>query len=102
MFFLRATLRPIIAPVLRRIAPKLRNTVYVSGTTHRTMSPTRFIREVEQVPFRVLEKVAHAYFPLLFNHALPRTMVPLYLKWEHLGKRLAPNMGSNFIVCLEK
>ena len=30
MFFLRATLRPIIAPVLRRIAPKLRNTVYVS------------------------------------------------------------------------
>jgi|ERR1019366_1225013 ubiquinone/menaquinone biosynthesis C-methylase UbiE len=102
MFFLRSTLRPLIAPVLRRIAPRLRNTVYVSGTTHRLMSPTRFIREVEQVPFLVLEKVAHAYFPLLFNHALPRTMVPLYLKWERLGKKIAPAMGANFIVCLEK
>jgi hypothetical protein len=102
MFFLRSMLRPVIAPVLRTLVPKLRSTVYVSGTTHRTMSPTRFIKEVEQVPFRVRDKATHAYFPLFFNHAIPKSMVPFYYKWDSVGKKIAPEMGANFIVCLEK
>lgn len=102
MFFLRTMLRPVIAPVLRVMVPKLRSTVYVSGTTHRSMSPTRFTKEVAQVPFRVVDKVSHSYYPLLFNHALPRTMVPFYYKLDSMGKKVAPNMGANYIVCLEK
>jgi ubiquinone/menaquinone biosynthesis C-methylase UbiE len=102
MFFLRTMLRPVVAPVLRAAVPKLRSTVYVSGTTHRSMSPSRFIKEVEQVPFKVVEKVSHAYYPLLFNHALPRTMVPFYYKLDSIGKKISPNMGANYIVCLEK
>ncbi len=102
LFFLRTIIRPIVAPVLRVLVPKLRSTVYISGTTHRTMFPGRFLKEAEQVPFRVLEKSTHAYFPLFFNHALPRTMVPLYYKWDQLGKKIAPGMGANYIVCLQK
>lgn len=101
-FFLRYVLRPVIAPILRTVAPPLRKRVYVSGITHRTMSPARFTREAEQIPFEVVDKVSHAYYPLLFNHALPGSMVPLYMKCEHMGKKIAPAMGANYIVCLEK
>ena len=102
LFFLRTMIRPVAAPVLRTLVPKLRSTVYISGTTHRTMSPSRVFAEAKQVPFKIVEKNTHAYWPLFFNHPLPRTMVPLYYKWDSVGKKLAPGMGANYIVCLQK
>jgi ubiquinone/menaquinone biosynthesis C-methylase UbiE len=102
MFYLRAALRPLVAPILRRVIPQLRQTVYVSEITHRIMSPGRFIREAKQVSFRVSEKVSHGFFPVLFNHRLSQSTLTIYTKLERLGERVAPGMGANFIVCLEK
>ena len=80
----------------------LRQTVYVSEITHRIMSPGRFIREAKQVSFRVSEKVSHGFFPVLFNHRISQSRLPIYAKLERFGERVTPGMGANFIVCLEK
>ncbi|OLC64131.1 MAG: hypothetical protein AUH69_12840 [Actinobacteria bacterium 13_1_40CM_4_65_12] len=100
IYLLRTGLRPVLAPVLRMIAPDLRDTVYVSGITHRNLWPHRFLREAVQCGFTVRERCSHGYYPRLFNHRVPS--LRFYLLMERWGERFLPGMGANYIVCLNK
>jgi len=65
------------------------------------MRPKKFVREAEQSGFRLLEQTSHVFFPLLFNHRIPESALPVYFGIERLGEKIVPGMGANFIVCLE-
>jgi ubiquinone/menaquinone biosynthesis C-methylase UbiE len=99
---LREAVHPVAAPMLRALIPKLRTTVYVSGTPHAVMFPGKLRREAASVGLTRVDGFADGYYPLSFNHRLlpmERTLSDLS---DKIGGAILPGLGNNYYLCVEK
>jgi SAM-dependent methyltransferase len=101
---IRAISRPLVAPLIRRLAPKSRltDTVYVSTIPHRVFLPQSLFRLAQRQGFSVKETHCHGYGVYLWNRAMTKEKLETQVRFEQWGTRFLPNLGSDFIVCLEK
>ncbi len=101
---IRAATRPIVAPIIRRLAPDSNagQTVYASRIVHRIMFPSRVIAQAERLGFVLREARCHGYGLRLRDYKLTGTRIVRRLQREYLGAGLLPRMGSNFVACFQK
>jgi len=99
---IREAMHPLLAPLLRQLFPKLRNTVYVSGIAHAVLWPGAFVRMARNVGFKPIHRSSDGYYPFSFNHRLLRIERPLCVWSDKIGGTLLPGLGNNYYVCLEK
>jgi len=98
---LRVALRPVLGPILRMCIPRLRETVYASGITHRTLRPGAFISKSKASGFEVVEQLSDGFLSL-FNHTVGPIERRIGQWCDQWGRRLFPRCGSNYYVCLRK
>jgi ubiquinone/menaquinone biosynthesis C-methylase UbiE len=102
MHFVRQTVRPVAAPILRALIPQLRSTVYASGTYNIIMFPGKLCREAGSVGLQRLEGFSDCYYPLLFNHRLLGVEKTFYAWSDKIGETVLPGLGANYYLCLQK
>jgi ubiquinone/menaquinone biosynthesis C-methylase UbiE len=102
MHLLREAVHPVVAPMLRVLIPRLRNTVYVSGIPHAVMFPGKFRREAASVGLERVDGFSDGYYPLSFNHRLLPMERTLYSISDKIGGTLLPGLGHNYYLCVEK
>jgi len=98
----KEALRPIVAPALRLLVPKLRDRVYVSGILHRVLWPGAFAREARSVGFKDIDRFSDGYYPFSFKHRLLPTERFFCIWSDKIGGTLFPGLGGNYYLCVEK
>jgi ubiquinone/menaquinone biosynthesis C-methylase UbiE len=102
MHLFREAVHPVVAPMLRVLIPRLRNTVYVSGIPHAVMFPGKFRREAASVGLIKVDGFSDGYYPLSFNHRLLPMERTLYSISDKIGGTVLPGLGHNYYLCVEK
>jgi SAM-dependent methyltransferase len=98
----RQAARPVAGAVLRRLFPQLRRTVFVSGIPYRTFVPGRVTAKAEACGLSVVESAPHGFVPSPFNHRLSPGLESWYRRVEKVGRKQAPSLASDWILCLQK
>jgi SAM-dependent methyltransferase len=101
---IRTLLRPVLSPVLRRLArnPEIANTVWVSDMVYRVFRPNAVAADLERAGFEVVDHVCHGYDVYPRDHSLAEGRLARKISWESTCSRILPGFGSNYIMCLRK
>jgi SAM-dependent methyltransferase len=104
MHAMRTLLRPILAPIIRRFTrnPAIKDSVWASDMVYRVFRPGDVGKRLEQAGFEVVDHVCHGYDVYTRDHPLGENDLDRKIRWESACSRVAPGLGSNYILCLRK